>query len=216
MHHLFGLTSFPMPRSPAVVRPSISEPIVTWPFSTRSVFMASVPYGMMPNGAPASRPASPHPGLRTRARDLAGEAVALEAGNDAAGHRVVGGDDALDPAAELGVQTVEGNAGLLGVPETGLVGRQDLDLGVGLELVVVALLEQRGIVVGRVAVDVDDAGALRLGTQALLEAGPHEAADLHVVERHVVRRAATEGEAVVVNALDTSLGGLTEARPTGV
>ena len=47
-----------MPRSAAVVRPSISAPITTWPFSTRSVFIASVPYGMMPKLAPASSSAS--------------------------------------------------------------------------------------------------------------------------------------------------------------
>ncbi len=43
-----------MPRSSAVVRPSASAPTTTWPFSMRSVLIASVPYGMIPNSAPAA------------------------------------------------------------------------------------------------------------------------------------------------------------------
>ena len=41
--HFAALTSLPMPRSSAVVRPSASGPITTWPFSMRSVLIASVP-----------------------------------------------------------------------------------------------------------------------------------------------------------------------------
>ena len=40
---LVPLTRLPIPRSSAVVRPSASAPITTWPFSMRSVLIASVP-----------------------------------------------------------------------------------------------------------------------------------------------------------------------------
>ncbi len=49
-----------MPRSSAVVRPSASGPTTTWPFSMRNVLIASVPYGMMPNGFSCADDRFPH------------------------------------------------------------------------------------------------------------------------------------------------------------
>ena len=138
-------------------------------------------------------------GVLARDRHLAVEVVGLEPGDDAAGHRVVGGDDAVDLAAVLGVELLEGGAGHGGVPLAGLVADELVVAGVDLRLqrLGVALLEQRRVVVGRVAVDEDDVGRglARVG-QALLQALAHQLADLDVVERHVVasrRRPASAG-----------------------
>src|SRR5690242_890807 len=152
-------------------------------------------------------------------RHLAGEVVALEPGDDAARHRVVRGDDAVDLAAVLRVDLLEGGAGHGGVPLAGLVTDQLVLAGVDrrLQRLLVALLEQRRVVVGRVAVDEDDVGAgLACVGQALLQALAHQLADRYVVERDVVRRAAAQGEAVVVDRLDAGLLRLLEARGAGV
>src|SRR5215203_4454767 len=152
-------------------------------------------------------------------RDLAGEVVGLEPGDDAAGHRVVGGHDAVDLAAVLGVDLLERGAGLGGVPVAGLVTDQLVLAAVDLRLerLGVALLEQRGVVVGRVAVDEDDVrrGLAGVG-QALVQALAHQLADRHVVERDVVRRAAAEGEPVVVDGLDPGRLRLLQAGAAGV
>ena len=76
-------------------------------------------------------------------------------------------------------------------------------------------LEQGGVVVGRVTVDVDDVGLGLAGVvEALGQTLAHQLADLHVVERHVVRRAAAEGEPVVVDARDAGVGRLLQAGGT--
>src|SRR6478752_709668 len=155
----------------------------------------------------------------TSGRDLSGRAVVLHAGDDAAGHRVVGGHDAVDLALVLGVQLLVGVAGLRRVPESALVTDELVVARVDLRLegLFVALLEQRGVVVVRVAVDVDDVGLGLAGrVQAVGETGAHQAADRDVVERHVVRRAATQGQAVVVDALHAGVGGLAQARLAGL
>jgi hypothetical protein len=160
-----------------------------------------------------------HRGVLAGDRHLAGEVVGLEPGDDAAGHRVVGGDDAVDLAAVLRVDLLEGGAGHGGVPLTGLVADQLVLAGVDrrLERLGVALLEQRRVVVGRVAVDEDDVGRglARVG-QALLQALAHQLADRHVVERHVVGGAAAQGQAVVVDGLDAGGLRLLQARRAGV
>ena len=47
-----------MPRSCGVTVPSVSWPMIGKPFSARSTCIASVPYGVMPNGSPAAITAS--------------------------------------------------------------------------------------------------------------------------------------------------------------
>ncbi len=47
-----------MPRSCGVTVPSVSCPMIGKPFSARSTCIASVPYGVMPNGSPAAITAS--------------------------------------------------------------------------------------------------------------------------------------------------------------
>ena len=44
----------PIPRSSGVTVPSVSWPTITNPFSARRTCIASVPYGVMPNGEPAA------------------------------------------------------------------------------------------------------------------------------------------------------------------
>ena len=117
-------------------------------------------------------------GVLTGDRDLAREAVGLEPGDDAAGHGVVGGDDAVDLAVVLGVDLLEDVAGLGGVPLTALVTDELVVTRVDLRLerLVVALLEQRGVVVGRGAVDVDDVGLGLAGRRRGTSAGPRPSA----------------------------------------
>src|SRR4051794_36619659 len=113
----------------------------------------------------------------------------LEAGDDAAGHGVVGGDHAVDLAVVLGVELLERRAGLRGVPEAALVTDELVVAGVhlGLEGGLVALLEQRGVVVARVTVDLHDVRrGLVGGVEAVDEALALQVADLDVVEREVV------------------------------
>src|SRR2546422_906748 len=79
----------------------------------------------------------------TGVRTLPRQAVGLEPGDDAAGHGVVGGDDAVDVAVVLGVETVERVGSLVGVPLTAhvtdeLVGTR---VELGLQRLRVALLE---------------------------------------------------------------------------
>src|SRR3954469_3288258 len=83
--------------------------------------------------------------------DVTVAAHGLEPGDDAAGHRVVGGDDAVDFAVVLRVELLEGRAGLRGVPEAALVADEGVVTRVHLRLegLLVALLEQRGVVVAR-------------------------------------------------------------------
>ena len=78
-----------MPRSSAVVRPSISAPMTTWPFSMRSVLIASVPYGMTPNALARGDDRFPHRATMIgRHVDLVGELARVAhpehaGGNDA-------------------------------------------------------------------------------------------------------------------------------------
>ena len=74
--------------------------------------------------------------------------------------------------------------------------------------------EERGVGVRRRTVDVDD--VLVTGAETLGQALALQLADLGVVERHVVIRAAAEGEPVVVNGLDALSGGLLLDRRTGL
>ena len=81
---------------------------------------------------------------------------------------------------------------------------------------VVALREQRGVVVGRGAVDVDVLDRLlALDLRALGQRRALHLADLDVVEGHVEGRAAARGEPVVVDGDDAGLLGLLLDRRTG-
>src|SRR4051794_13302672 len=144
-------------------------------------------------------------------RVLAGDRELLElAGLDRRDGRVaeavVGGEDAVDLVARLLQHLLEDRQRLLVVPVGhGLVGdlRRLARVVERVEDRVVALREQRGVVVGRRAVELGD---LRLGHARLREAVDEalalELADGHVVERHVVVGLALERQAVVVDDLD--------------
>ena len=68
--------------------------------------------------------------------------------------------------------------------------------------------EQGGVVVGRRSVDLDVVDcALALHLRGLGQGGALVLADLHVVVRHVVRRAAAGGQPVVVDRDDVVLLG---------
>ena len=74
-------------------------------------------------------------GVLTGDRDLAGQAVGLEPGDDAAGHRVVGRDHAVDLAVVVRCRCCsKARAGLVGVPLTGLVADERVVARVDLRL----------------------------------------------------------------------------------
>ena len=130
---------------------------------------------------------------------------------------VVGREHAVDLVRGLLQHLLEDRQRLLVVPVGhGLIG--DLLPVSGLELRlqhrVVALLEQRRVVVRRRAVEHGHLGAL-LVAEAVDESLTLELADLLVVERHVVVRVALEREAVVVDDLDALRLGVGRDRRAG-
>ena len=136
-------------------------------------------------------------------RDLRQLAL-LERRDGRVAEAVVGGEHAVDLVVGLLQHLLEDRQRLLVVPVGhGLVG--DLLVAAVVELRlqhrVVALLEQRRVVVGRGAVELGDRRAL-LVAEAVDEALTLELADLLVVERDVVVGVALQREAVVVDDLD--------------
>ncbi len=148
-------------------------------------------------------------GVLAADRDL--DALLLERGDDAAGHAVVAGVDALEAVL---AERVEGRAHLL----VGLVRRpvgdvllvRDL-LDLLVEDAVGALLEERHVRVGRRAVDHDDIAVLGLVAERLDQRLALQAADLLVVVGHVGGDLAL-GQPVVRDDLDALLGGLVRPR----
>ena len=116
-----------------------------------------------------------------------------------------------------GQHLLEDRAGLGRCPSPARTGpRPWCSPGVVLRLEhrVVALLEQRGVVVGRRAVELGDHRVLgALVGQALDQALALQLADLDVVEGDVVVGAAAQGEPVVVDGRDALRLGLVDARP---
>src|SRR5215213_10718554 len=138
-------------------------------------------------------------------RDLRQLAL-LERGDHRVAEAVVGRQHAVDLVVRLLKHLLEDGQRLLVVPlRHGLVG--DL-LGLAavvqrVEHGVVALLEQRGVVVRRRPVELGDAG-IGLALEALHEALALQLAHGHVVERDVVVARALERQAVVVDDLDAA------------
>src|SRR5450755_1269438 len=148
---------------------------------------------------------------RVLTRDRRLDAVLLQDGDNRLAHAVVGSDDAVNLATGCRQQVLEDGAGLCVVPvRDGLLALLDVLASrvQRVEHAVVALRKQRCVVVGRRALELDHdrLGNLR-GGHAVDEALALKLANLDVVERHVVGRAATEGEAVVVDRLDAGCGG---------
>ena len=146
-------------------------------------------------------------GVLTGDRDLAVQALTLEVVDHGARHRVVGDHDGLDVRG-LAEHRAELATRGRGVPVAVLL--RDLGPAGGLgEDALVALLEQRGVVVGGRTVDLGVLDALRaLDLRALGQGLALHLAHLDVVEGDVEGRAATRREPVVVDRDDAGLGGL--------
>src|SRR5690349_2968336 len=137
-------------------------------------------------------------------RDLAVEAVLLQHGDDRAREAVVGRDDPVDLAAVLRQELLEDDATLLVVPVGDGLARHQLELaGVveRLEDVLLAVVEEGGVVVRRGALDLDHL-ATGLVLHRVGQALALQLADLDVVERHVVVAGTAQVEAVVVDDRD--------------
>ena len=94
-------------------------------------------------------------------RDLAGEALGLEGGDDAAGHPVVLGQDGVDLVVRCGEELLHGGLGDRGIPVVGVVLTDDRDRVAALAFgrdagVGVSLAEEVGVGVGGVALDDDE------------------------------------------------------------
>src|SRR3954453_18572999 len=148
-------------------------------------------------------------GRRVLAGDghLAVEALPLQVRDHGAGHRVVRDHDRLEVRG-LAEHRAELATRGGGVPVAVLLGHLGPARRV-LQHAVVALVEQRGVVVGGRTVDLDVLDLLlALHLRALGQRLPLDLADLHVVEGDVERSAAAGGEPVVVDRDDAVLGGL--------
>src|SRR4051794_26057005 len=156
-------------------------------------------------------------GVLTGDGDLAVETVGLEDPDHGVGDVVVRREHAVDLATGRGQRLVERGCGVGDEPALhGLLGD---DVGVAaVEHLVGALLEQHGVVVDvGAAVHHDDLRAVdALRAQAVEQGLRLELADVLVVEGDVVRRGATEVDAVVVDDLDAGLvGGLLDTGTRG-
>src|SRR2546421_4928294 len=146
-------------------------------------------------------------------RYLPVEVVLLQDRDDRVGHAVVGDECALDVLVR-GQHLLEDRAGLGVVPVRYRRVRALDERAVRVlrvEYRVVALREQRRVVVGRRAVELGHLGLGRLHVgQALDQAFALELADRHVVERDVVVGAAAQHEPVVVGGRDALLAGVVQ------
>src|SRR6187200_1375665 len=154
-----------------------------------------------------------------RRRILAGQrdrlqAMGLERGDHGSREAVVGREDAADFVAVAGEHLIEDPPALDGIPVGVLVsGLRLLERPLAEQWIedgVIALLEQLGIVVLDVPVQLGDDGMLRVRPfrlQRADEALALQLADLHVVERDVVRGLAPDDEAVVVDHLRAARDG---------
>src|SRR3954447_18272532 len=141
----------------------------------------------------------------TRQRDLA-QPVSLQRGDHGTGQPVVRGEHAVDLVGVTSEHLVEDRASLRCAPLGVLIacGRllEHAALVEGVQDRVVALLEQNGVVVLDVAVQLGDHRMLRVRALRLEpcdETPTLELAHCHVVERDVVGRLAPHDQAVVVD-----------------
>jgi len=154
-------------------------------------------YIKAPSGVDIAMVAPKGPGHLVRREDRLSRTAETVVGRGHADDVRVSVEQVLEDRAALDVVPVRN--GLVG--SHGVAGRLDRR--------VVALVEQRRVVVGRGPVQLDDCtGLVTLSPHALDEALADGGADRDVVEGHVVGSAAAQREPVVVDGRDTGCLGL--------
>ncbi len=120
---------------------------------------------------------------------------------------IVSNQHTVDIATSSSQQLLKDDAALCVVPVRNGFFTDGLETGIG-DRSLVALLEQRCVVVSRRAMELDDLLALGVATEALDQAFTLGCTHSDVVERHVHVGRATKCEAVVVDVLDTGCSSL--------